>query len=97
MCVLDILWSLRDMLWLHRSHHKIRTVGRRSQKSLHRLNSSDGVDIAEVVGVHHVSCYESVHTFRRLPTQEWNTLKINLKAAESQIKNITNPFGNLIK
>ena len=95
MCVLDILWSLRDMLRLYGSHNKKRTVGSRSEKSLYGLNTSDGVDIAEVVGAHYVSCYESVHAFRRFPAQEWCTFQFDVVVIESFVKDISNPLCHL--
>ena len=54
MDILDVLRSLWDVLWLNGSHDKKCTVGCSPEKSLYRLDSSDGVDIAEVVGTHDV-------------------------------------------
>ena len=78
MCAPNVLRSLWDVLRLNGSHDKKCTVGCSPEKSLYRLDSSDGVDIAEVVGTHDVCRYESVHAFRRLPAEEGSALKFNM-------------------
>ena len=85
------------VLGAHRSHHKKGAVSRRSQEILDRSDTSDGVDIAEVLKVHHVSCYESVHTIRRLPTQERCALELDMVIIQTFIERVTYPLCYLYK
>ena len=83
------------MLGLNWGHDKKCTVGCSPEKSLYRLDSSDGVDIAEVVGTHDVCCYESVQSFRRFPAKEWGAVDFYVVIIETFVESITNPFGHL--
>ena len=85
----------RHVLGAHRSDHKKCTMGRCSEKILHRPHSSDGIDIAEVLRVHHIRCYESVHTIRRFPAEKRSAFQFDVVIVETFIKSIPYPLSNL--
>lgn len=80
------------VLGAHGGHHEECTMGRRLEEVVHGSHSSDGVDIAEILRVHHISCYQSVHAIGRLPAEEGSALQLNVVVVETLVEEVTNPL-----